>query len=313
MLQKHKYIQVRGVPASGKTTLARLLHRHILEVETDPFVVYLEVWRRQDTTVSELWRDWLSKHGFRFQAGSILIVDEAQTSYYEQGFWLTLKNINDSCPFLVITFASHGSAGQNLEHTISPFRIRQEQNVSLLRRDFGDGVSIGLFLSRREFNSLISRSGNYDVFDATFLDYIYDVTNGHVGACCDVLRAVQKHPSFHSIGNSGNRYSYKTFTTRISTDELMENLRGLTLFVRGLPFQHELQEPDIAMVFQKVLENGSIVVWQPSEDPSLQECFHEGWLHNEPVGRSDGPVAYTFATPLHRRYVQWMLLNIPDI
>ncbi|TDL22251.1 hypothetical protein BD410DRAFT_273156 [Rickenella mellea] len=184
----------------------------------------------------------------------------------------------------------------------SPFRLRQEQNVSLFRKDFGDGIPVGLFFSREEFNLLCAQYDNSDAFDASFLRCVYDMTNGHVGACCDMLRVICNHSKFkHAIHLCDFQCSH--------TGELMKNLNDLTLFTRGLPLRRELQKTNIADVFRKVLHDGGIVAQEVSENLPLQECFHRGWLHNEPVDDSDGPFAYICATPLHKHYVHWMLFG----
>ncbi|TDL20262.1 hypothetical protein BD410DRAFT_841384 [Rickenella mellea] len=314
-LKKHKFVHVRGTPGSGKLTLAALLHCHILKAEFNPLVVHVDVWRSKDMSESEPWHEWLSRKGFQFQAGSTLIVDEAQESHYETAFWLVLRNLTESSPCAVITFASYGSAGKNVELTPTPFLIQETQSVSLRRGGFGDGIAIGLFLSREKFNSLMKCSNPVNAFDDTFFDSLYDMTNGHVGACLEVLGMVKTHTSFRSMQNSSTKYSYEAFLTNITTAEFYKNLIGQSIFARGLPPTHELQEPAVNEVFKTLLLNGNIVVNNvkrlPKESPLLY-CLHNGWLHNEPLEKHDGPIRYSFSTPLHRRYVQWRLFGSED-
>ena len=95
--------------------------------------------------------------------------------------------------------------------------------------------------------------------------------------------------------------------------ELLKSLSSSSAFPRGLPTIGNLQDTSIADVFRDVLLTGSIVVDESFDQPSkvakspLQRCFEYGWLHNEVITPTQ--VAYTFASPLHKRYVQCMLLG----
>ena len=95
--------------------------------------------------------------------------------------------------------------------------------------------------------------------------------------------------------------------------KLLESLSTSSAFPRGLPTIGNLQDTSIADVFRDVLLTGSIVVDESFDQPSkavkypLRRCFEYGWLHNEVITPTQ--VAYTFASPLHKRYVQCMLLG----
>ncbi|KIM71678.1 hypothetical protein PILCRDRAFT_8231 [Piloderma croceum F 1598] len=66
-----------------------------------------------------------------------------------------------------------------------------------------------------------------------------------------------------------------------------------------------------------VIQEGGLVVSQlldqldeVSEKTPLRMCWELGWLHNELISPTE--VIYTFLSPLHMRYVQWMLLGNQD-
>ena len=101
--------------------------------------------------------------------------------------------------------------------------------------------------------------------------------------------------------------------TGIHMAELLKSLSSSSAFSRGLPTIGNLQDTSIADVFRDVLLTGSIVVDESFDQPSkvakspLRRCFEYGWLHNEVITPTQA--AYTFASPLHKRYVQCMLLG----
>jgi hypothetical protein len=57
----------------------------------------------------------------------------------------------------------------------------------------------------------------------------------------------------------------------------------------------------------------SVIVPPPFEsagiDPALALCHKNGWLHYEQPKPSEATIHYVFSSPLHKRYVQWMLFG----
>jgi hypothetical protein len=69
------------------------------------------------------------------QPTTVLIVDEAQSSYRDKQFWLELKDINPETSSRVITLASYGSSGHNIYDPMIPFHISPQQNIGLVPVD----------------------------------------------------------------------------------------------------------------------------------------------------------------------------------
>ena len=80
LLNPSDIIQVRGTPANGKTTLAKLLHDYILKNEPESWVTRIRAWKSENDMPPGGWQEWLDSR-WKFQPGSVLIVDEAQSSY----------------------------------------------------------------------------------------------------------------------------------------------------------------------------------------------------------------------------------------
>lgn len=159
--------------------------------EPNAIVVRLPSWRTGATlTAKGGWRQWLAE-AWDAQDKSVLIVDEAQTSYWDTNFWAKIKYIDKDSPFRLITFASYGSTGADT--LMTPHHPYETQVVGLRAVDYGDGVAVGLLLTEREFRDFISKKFSSHRFDGAFLKAIYNLTTGHVGACKDLLEAIQAH------------------------------------------------------------------------------------------------------------------------
>ena len=152
LLNPSDIIQVRGTPASGKTTLAKLLHDYILKNQPESWVTRIRAWKSENDMPPGGWVEWLDSRWIS-QPGSVLIVDEAQSSYWDLAFWQDLKDIKPESPFRVITFASYGSAGRNINDPLTPHHISARQNISLNALDHGDQIAVGL-LAKAEFDDL---------------------------------------------------------------------------------------------------------------------------------------------------------------
>ena len=172
------FLSVRGTPGSGKSVLAGLLRRYINEKEPHTEVVVVNAWPENlpvQTTPN-----------------TILILDEAQTTYSDKDFWTRFKNpgLQD---MRVVAFASHGSSGYTWADNVTPMWIGMELCVGLARLDCGDGILVGLLFTREEFNALVQLRFPDSGFSDSFLDCVFDITNGHVGACEDLMKSVTAH------------------------------------------------------------------------------------------------------------------------
>jgi hypothetical protein len=182
--------KVRGTPASGKSSLAYLLRKYITDNHPDKEVFLLSRYRDKpkaapipDYTV------YLEEYHWKNQSNGVLILDEAQLSYWDHDLWLIFfKSIGPSTPYMVILFASYGSAGRNLLSSSTPFRVEEDQLVGLTRGSMAS--SVGLLLTREEMEGVVETKFLEHRFDVSMLDYIYSLTSGHVGACCDALNGI---------------------------------------------------------------------------------------------------------------------------
>ena len=110
--------------------------------------------------------------------GGVLILDEAQLSYWDDELWIQgLKPIGSSTPYMVILFASYGSASRNIRPVATPFRVQEEQLVGLAR---GRNPSVGLLLTEEEAEGVVKikfvkiKFPDHR-FDKSLLDYIYNL------------------------------------------------------------------------------------------------------------------------------------------
>jgi hypothetical protein len=185
--------KVRGTPASGKSSLAMLLRNYIAKNHPEKDVHFLPCYRDQpDQTPIMGWEEWLDGEGWHSSSPSsrVLILDEAQLSYWDRPFWLGfIKPINAGSHHMVILFASYGSASRNLLNNATPLVVQESQLVGLARDSTED--SVGLLLTREEMERVVRKSFPNHHFDVSLLDYVYSLTSGHVGACYDALRVIQ--------------------------------------------------------------------------------------------------------------------------
>ena len=85
-------MQVRGTPASGKSTLAKLLGRHIKGSEPTADVIWISGWTSADVKACGGWENYLKREKHWVEGkNTVFIFDEAQTSYMDGA--LLFRNI----------------------------------------------------------------------------------------------------------------------------------------------------------------------------------------------------------------------------
>ena len=130
---------------------------------------------------------------------TVLIIDEAQTTYSDQDLWIAFFRAigpESHRKLYVILFASYGSlVSDGMNQSPSPFPVPSRQRISLRlvsRKD--DTPPAGLLFTKEEFRDMIARryaARNQEIFDATFLNGIFDMTAGHIGAIMRCLSLVE--------------------------------------------------------------------------------------------------------------------------
>ena len=288
-----------------------LLQEYILDRESDTDVIRVPIWKESEMGMNGDWRewlDWINGPG----VSSVLIVDEAQSSYWDRSFWLdTIKQITYSTPFRIITFASYGTNGSN-PALASPFFAEPSQIIGL---HSADGKT-QLCLSKEEFSDFVNTVFRDHRFDSALLDSIYDLTDGHVGACHDVLEVIlgdevsgsrNAHFPMNLIPQSYRKYPgcYTTerFNAHFDMKTLLSGLTTKKIFSRGLPKQDTLRKPEINALFKEFLKTENpIELDSASSIPGLESCVKRGWIYEEPSDINESN-QYMLASPLHRRYL----------
>ena len=136
---------------------------------------------------------WLKKNILNYPTSTTtyLIFDNREDTYWDTSLWETFfKSQQFTGAYQITLFCSYGSAGtQPLSYPNAPLQLDPKARVSLTRDsesadEFG---SIGLLLSRTEFDEVVERAHEYGL-DGSFKDLIFLWTGGHVDALADILR-----------------------------------------------------------------------------------------------------------------------------
>jgi hypothetical protein len=190
-----EFLQVRGTPASGKSTLAKLLGKHIRVQEPDVRVIWIDGWERDDVAKCRGWYSYLKKRKGWIPGGdTVFIFDEAQLSYKDGRLWNELfKGIHDYPDRRAIAFASYGSPSSSTDIQGTSIFVVPMARVSLLPTAPKDDLpAAGLLFTSAEFNELVLKQypdSEYH-FHRSFLDMVFKITEGHVGAMYSFLNII---------------------------------------------------------------------------------------------------------------------------
>jgi hypothetical protein len=123
--------------------------------------------------------------------------------------------------------------------------------------------------------------------------------------------------SYRLLKNDGLWYTPQIFNTNFTVASVLEALAKKSIFSRGLPLRQFLQDPQVARVLRNVLRDGKATAHVPIPfsdqrmDPALELCNRNGWLYHGVYSPTEASREYVFASPLHRRFVEWMLFGQP--
>ena len=201
-LRQVRVIHVRGTPASGKSTLARLLGEFVRA--TEPGIpVHLFTWPCAFpdglTTLSPYYhmlnsiigRPKMLDDWFKMQ-DTLLIIDEAQESYKYLNLWNDfLKRLPSRGP-MVALFSSYGSPCWKPLEDLTPITFHPNQRVSIRRSP--QNPDLALFFTRAEFDDVVDRFCKYHgelgqafILAQDLKNYIWEFTSGHPAGVRTIL------------------------------------------------------------------------------------------------------------------------------
>lgn len=196
MARELRVVVIRATPMVGKTTLLRLLGRHILYREHNLEPVFID-WRCRDKRDHLPYAQYLQQEASAWQernatlrpnnpdARTIYLIDEAQGSYEEEGFWgATLKQRNTRATPIFVLVCLYGAAA--LSRTVEPNMESQAQLMDRIHRielrQTGSGPY--MLFKPEETSEMVRKWGHQNKFDLGegTDEYIHSATDGHPGA-----------------------------------------------------------------------------------------------------------------------------------
>ncbi|KAL2829696.1 hypothetical protein BDW59DRAFT_32780 [Aspergillus cavernicola] len=333
LLENQKVVHVRGTPASGKTTLARLLQQYYKATKTKN-VFFINTWRNLENFPTgfndEPWKKFRKMIYTTFNSaqspnnlpqGAIIIIDEAQKSYSDLEFWHTIvkqRIYGDGQDIKICLFCSYGSPSTGVEKQpryYTPAHFRMDQRVSLTPQA---SCSIGLFFNRDEFKDAIQKVTANPKFEGSFTldcdaeDYLFSLTNGHPGGVVSLLQYI-----YHHFRSPLKHRELATLTKDHLVDILQDDRKvwdflGSTLVQRSLPTGPSVTR-EVREVLVRVLERGNIEVRNKNNDNEDSEspegvCYTNGWLHKTTKPEDKlGAELYVLPSRLHEKWIEYIM------
>ncbi|TDL25680.1 hypothetical protein BD410DRAFT_604146 [Rickenella mellea] len=314
-----KFLQVRGTPVSGKSTLASLLFYYIYNIEGEsPY--WISSWPDPHSpgTPPGSRKPRLSEdaEGWAWEDNSVVIFDEAQSTYWDTSLWDDVFKTLCSNPTTrrnrVIIFSSYGSPTGAMAGG-TPWDVPSKNRVSFCEDRPPDGYKpVGLFFTKDEFQNYVLRRNmlQQHKFSNQLPERIFILTAGHVGAMEELFRALTAQSCYRHLTRA-QTYDIADFES-LDPKDLLRGLEEGSIFSRGLPKTGHLRVPETAQIFKHVLCEGGITAPTPTTPTRLPEgalgnCFQRGWLHAIPA--EDNQTSYVFATHLHKWFVQWKMFG----
>ncbi|KAF8246934.1 hypothetical protein K440DRAFT_601858 [Wilcoxina mikolae CBS 423.85] len=326
MLDQSNVVHVRGTPASGKTTLAQLLHSYYLE--RDIPAVFIPCWpvpgsipASPSSYLNILVQEChiagytdINQSTLR-DTDIVLILDEGQMSYGDQGLWLGFvktQNGRRSGPRICV-FTSYGSpSGGPSDFTQgSPLSfLGVEQRVSITISPMENSPRIGLFYSRDEFDDVVRRLSADPRrplrLHTDAKDYVFELTSGHAGAVEGVIGMIER------VYRSDLKHSRIEEVTKDHIIDLLDDEEKSFGYLSSTSVKRsfvDLRRVTVEAVaaLKATMIKGSIP--RDLTDAGIKTCYENGWLHSEPLDLDATNLICVYPTRLHLKFVERYLYN----
>ncbi|KAE8399221.1 hypothetical protein BDV37DRAFT_261238 [Aspergillus pseudonomiae] len=343
LIDRVNVVHVRGTPASGKTTLARLLQKYFLDhndyKDRKRAVYFISDWRKLEEYSTngdgETWANLTQMIPIRFgrarnlSEGTVILVDEAQKTYSDSGLWNTIikdRVYGNGEDIKVCLFCSYGSPSTGVDrqpNEYTPAFLNPEQRVTITPQP--SSPPIGLFFTADEFRDAVQQICANPRFEAGFTldndaqDYLFSLTNGHPGGVESLLRF------FHHYYRARIKHDPERWPlTDIDVVNSLRDENNVWKYLEYTPIYRSLARgselsSEVSKILRHVLEQGNIAVNEQEDivvgdisDTDLKkakrQCYVNGWLHRILVPEDmTGEEKYVLPSRLHEKWVEWIL------
>ncbi|KAJ5893262.1 hypothetical protein N7495_004953 [Penicillium taxi] len=319
ILDAQTFIHVRGTPASGKTTLARLLEAFYRKKNV-PVIAFYSWSLTAGQSYKQVLMQEARERGYTqfdrqfLQDGSyVLIIDEGQLTYQDEAFWIEMIKMQSRrhwgpriCMFTCYGSPTEGSESINIAG--SPLaHLGPEQRVSITVSHIEYSPSIALFYDATEFFDVVVRFcvQSHRIpelrLDSTAQRYIFELTHGHPGAVDAMLQMLWTF--YHSaLKHQGLIITDEHIIQSLDNEEkafqllMSENIR------RSFPRRGKVTTEAVE-ILRKTLSDGSVT--KDLANPGVKQCYENGWLHSEPKDFDGDEILCVFPTRLHAKFVEY--------
>ncbi|KAJ7207129.1 hypothetical protein GGX14DRAFT_636387 [Mycena pura] len=303
---------VRGTPGSGKTTVCWQLRNYILDNDSGARVTITKMWVQRDSVAASIQASRVDGDTFDpgYGGSQWLLLDEAQTTYEDVDLWAAFKDFPKNV--FVICFASHGSRERDVTNIVPTPESIQPHMRMVLRPTKNGWPTLrnipGLYFTREEYEQLLpnqQRLSELPKLIPDIEDWIFEVTNGHIGAISsilDVVTSMAKGPP------RVDEMSMAVFFAKFSSPEDMFKVCSLGgAFARGIPREEDLKSPSNlhSLGFcRRLLETDGPLFFEAHEIPDdAQQAHQQGWIMLDEAARADSVIQADFPSPFHRSRV----------
>lgn len=203
LVRTTRVVVIRATPQVGKTTLLRLLGRHILEKEKDLEPVFI-CWDRKDLRDNLPYQQYLEQEKSKWQeynekyrprnpkATTVYLIDEAQDSYEEEQLWTqTLKSHNTRQKPMFVLVCLYGVIGTSRmrEPGIESRALLMDYLQRIELRQSVPGRPYMLFKPDETTDTVQKWAilNNLQI-DTDISEYLHTATDGHPGMVGVILK-----------------------------------------------------------------------------------------------------------------------------
>ncbi|KAL4818104.1 hypothetical protein BDW67DRAFT_183386 [Aspergillus spinulosporus] len=281
---------------------------------------------KQSVTVSQSLSGYPARSIEEFFAPqTIILIDEAQGSYTDYGFWNTIikeRRSGQGKDIKICLFCSYGSptTGVEVDRTcFTPATFGPSQRIILTPQPGEESPKVGLFFTLDEFAEAVwlLTTHEYDekfTIDGEAVSDLSELTNGHPGAMSSLvnfLYSVRTPLYLSPVHRHGLKHRFISAITKDHVLEALKDddrvfgfLRNQAVF-RSFPAEKDLT-PEVVETLSNLLEEGN-TRYGGVEIPGMQLCYRRGWVHRISVGQFDEDDVVVLPSRLHEKWLEFII------